>query len=132
MADGVEFDFSELKALAADLGDVPASTLPFLRSALQVTATNVKADWRRQANRTGLHGYAADITYDTTENASGVSAEIGPTPGDAGSFGLVEDATGDVRSAPQHAGRDAMRKNEGDFVKGIMIALDDGLKARGL
>lgn len=121
----INFDFSEVNKLAADLGDAPDRVKANARKALQVTATNIKADWRSGANRTGLGGYAADITYKIKASTGGIEAEIGPTPGDAGSFGLVEDATGDVRSAPQHAGRDALKKNEADFIKGLVIALDD-------
>lgn len=126
---GISFDFSEVSKLAADLGRIPDEAMPNVRKAVQVTAFNVKADWRRAANRTGLGGYAADITYETKESRDGVEAEIGPTIGDAGSFGLVEDATGNVRSSPQHAGRDAARKNEDDFVNGLLKAISDPLEA---
>lgn len=118
-------DFSELLKLAQDLGDVPAEASKNVRAAVQVTSLKVKKDWREGADRTGLGGYAADVTYETRELKSSFVAEIGPTPGDAGSFGLVEDATGDVRSAPQHAGRDAMRKNEQDFIDGLAKAVSD-------
>lgn len=118
-------DLSELLKLAQDLGNVPAEASANVRSAIQFTATNVKKDWRAGADRTGLGGYAADITYETRELKSSVVAEIGPTPGDSGSFGLVEDARGDVKSAPQHAGRDAMRKNEKDFIDGLAKAACD-------
>lgn len=132
MADGLEFDFSELMELAADLGDVAPATAPFVRAAVEVTSRKVKDDWRKGANRTGLRGYAADVTYDMKYADGSIGSEIGPTPGDSGSFGLVEDAGGGVRSAPQHAGRDATRKNEPDFIKGLTKAVDDGLKKRGL
>ncbi|MDR7189779.1 hypothetical protein J2Y46_002605 [Microbacterium sp. BE35] len=118
-------DFSELLKLAQDLANVPAEASANVRSAVRFTATNVKKDWRAGADRTGLGGYAADVTYETRELKSSVVAEIGPTPGDSGSFGLVEDARGDVRSAPQHAGRTAMRKNEQDFIEGLAKAVSD-------
>lgn len=124
----ISFDFSAVNALAADLGRIPDEAMPNIRAAVQVTAFNVKADWRRGANRTGLGGYAADITYETKESRDGVTAEIGPTPGDAGSFGLVEDGGGGVKSAPQHAGRDSARKNEEDFEKGLLIAISKPLE----
>ena len=57
--------------------------------------------------------------------AHAIEGEIGPTPGDSGSFGLVEDANGGVKSAPQHAGRDAARKNEADFIRGLTKAAGD-------
>lgn len=121
-------DFSEVLQLAADLSAAPAKALPNVRSALQFTATNIKKDWRKAAARTGLEGYAAAVDYDTKVTAQGVEAEIGPDPKKAqGMFGLVEDATGDVSSAPQHAGRDALRKNEDDFYKGLEIAISDVL-----
>jgi hypothetical protein len=125
MSDGIDFDFSELMRLTVDLGDVPETVAPNVRKAVQVTAMNVKRDWRAASNRTGLGGYAADITYETKETVHSIEGEIGPTVGDSGSFGLVEDANGGVRSAPQHAGRDAARKNEADFIRGILLAAED-------
>lgn len=121
-------DFSELMQLAADLTQAPAESRPFIRKALRVTATNIKEEARRTANRTGLGGYAKDITYETHEKASSMDAEIGPTPGDAGSFGFVEDGGGGVKSAPQHSLRDALKHNEDDFVRGLEIAVADGLR----
>jgi len=122
-------DFSELRELAADLTRAPAEARPFVRKALQVTAQHIKDDWRKGANRSGLARYAADITYETKEKASEIEAEIGPTIGDSGSFGFVEDAGGGVKSAPQHAGRDAMEANEDDFADGLEHAIFDGLRA---
>lgn len=127
MTDGIGFDFSELTELAADLGVAPAKVAPNVRKAVEVTARHVKDDWRKGADRTGLGGYAADVTYDMKYADGAIGAEVGPTPGDSGSFGLVEDANGDVRSAPQHAGRDAARKNEADFIRGILKATEDTL-----
>lgn len=121
-------DFSELRDLVKDLGSVPARVAPNVRKAVEVTARHVKDDWRKAADRTGLGGYAADIDYDLKFEDGAIGAEIGPTPGDSGSFGLVEDAKGNVRSAPQHAGRDAARKNEADFIRGLAKALEDTLK----
>ena len=123
----VDGDFSELLRLAADLEDAPEEVSPNVRKAVQVTSLKIKKDWRDAADRTALGRYAADITYDTKETSTGVTAEIGPTPGDSGSLGLVEDARGGVKSAPQHAGRDAMRRNEGDFIEGLAIAISDFL-----
>lgn len=122
-------DFAELRELAADLTAAPEEARPFIRKAIQVTAHKIKDDWRKGANRSGLHKYAADITYETKEKASEIEAEIGPTIGDSGSFGLVEDAGGGVKSAPQHAGRDAKEANEQDFVDGLELAIFDGLRA---
>lgn len=123
MTDGVTVDFSELMEFAADLAGVPAEASKNVRKAIQVTSGRVKADWRKTADRTGLHGYAARVTYDTKESSSGIEAEIGPKLGGQGSMGFVEDGGGGVKSAPQHAGRDAAKANEADFVKGLTLAI---------
>jgi hypothetical protein len=87
----------------------------------------VKDDWRKGAKRTGLAGYAASIDYDMKLDTDGViGAEVGPNlDKPQGSFGLVEDAPGDVRSAPQHAGRSAAKNAEADFIRGIAKAGED-------
>jgi len=121
-------DFSELYSLAADLTKAPEEIRPLARKALQVTSHKIRDDWRKKADRTGLGRYAADVTYETRELAKSIEAEIGPTPGDSGSFGFVEEAGGSVRSAPQHAGRDALEENEDDFIKGMEIAAFDALR----
>jgi hypothetical protein len=120
-------DFTELNRLAADLTRVPDKANRFVKKALEVTARNVKDDWRQGADRSGLGGYAADIDYDLKTPAGEIVAEVGPTIGGAGSFGFVEDGGGNVRSAPQHAARDALRANEDDFVRGLEIAVFDAL-----
>lgn len=122
-------DFSALDDLAADLTAAPAEARPFIRKALQYTAHNIRDEWRAAAARTGLGAYGASVGYDTTEKAQSIEAEIGPTPGRRqASFGFVEDANGGVRSAPQHAGRDALKHNEPDFFDGLEKALHDGLE----
>lgn len=124
----IDADFSDLLKLAADLGRVPAEVAPNLKKAVTVTARYIKDDWRKNAKRSGLAGYAASVDYDVTESTGAVEAEIGPNLGrNQGSFGFVEDAPGRVYSAPQHAGRDASRKNEADFIKGIEDAIGDFL-----
>lgn len=122
-------DFSELDRLVADLRSVPREVAPFARKALQVTAHNIRDEWREAAARTGLEAYGASVGYDTKVTAGGLEAEVGPTPGRRqASFGFVEDANGGVRSAPQHAGRDALKNNEDDFREGLEIAVADGLR----
>lgn len=122
-------DFSELDKLAADLTSAPEEARPFIRKALQYTAHTIRDEWRAEAARTGLAAYAASVGYDTEEKASSITAEIGPTPGRRqASFGFVEDANGGVRSAPQHAGRDALKHAEPDFFDGLEKALHDGLE----
>lgn len=130
----VEDDFSELLRLDADLRDAPAEAVKRVVSALKYTSVEIKRDWAQGAERNGLTGYAASVDFDVTVTPTEISSDIGPNLGrNQGSFGFVEDAVGDVRSAPQHAGRDALRANEPDFVRGLEIAVFDATveKVRG-
>lgn len=124
----IDFDFSELNAFAAVLNDAPSSAVRNVVKATEVTARNVKDDAREQADRTGLGKYAADIDYDMVFQAPVIGADIGPTPGDSGSFGFVEDGGGGVYSEPQHALRDAAIANEQDYVRGLLIAISEPLE----
>lgn len=126
-------DLSEVSELAADMSHAPAEANRNIVSALKYTSVEMKKDWSQGAERTGLSGYAASIDFDVTFSADEISSQIGPNLArNQGAFGLVEDATGDVRSAPQHAGRDALKANEPDFYRGLEIALFDAtVKAVG-
>ena len=123
----------DLYSLARDLADAPRHAAPLVRKAVEVTARNIKDDWAAGAARTGLARYAKSVDYDIIDSADGVRAEIGPNRGKRqGTFGFVEDAPGDVRSAPQHAGRDALEANQDDFDAGLATALWDAAGGRGL
>lgn len=122
----------DFRTLSRDLSAAGPAVRPFARKALQVTARGIKDDWREGADRSGLSAYAADITYETRETATSVSADIGPTIGDAGSFGFVEEGGEDVHSTPQHAARRALENNEEDLDRGIDRAVDDALRSVGL
>lgn len=130
MSDSISFDFGELLDLSADLGDAKKEVIPFVRKAVEVTARDVKDSWAKGAKRTGLGGYAASIDYDMKLGTDGsIGAEIGPNlDKPQGSFGFVEDAPGDIRSAPQHSGRKAAKNAEADFIRGIEQAGEDALK----
>lgn len=122
----------DLRSLAADLTATGPAVRPFARKALQVTARHMKDDWRASAARSGLESYAADITYETRETASSLVADIGPTIGDAGSFGFVEEGGERVESSPQHAARKALEENEPDFERGVELAVAAALRSVGL
>jgi hypothetical protein len=122
----VSDDFSELYELAADLTDAPERAAKYVEKALKFTSVEMKQDWRQGAERTGLEPYAASIDFDITHGPGEIRSEIGPNIGKAqGSFGFVEDGGGDVQSAPQHAGRSALRANEAGFYRGLEIAVFD-------
>lgn len=128
----VEFDFYEVNELVADLGDAPKKVIPNVRKAVEVTARNVKDDWRSEAKSlSGKHakGYPSSIDYTMELNTNGeIGAEIGPTPGKGqGSLGILEDAPGGVGSRPQKAGTKAAKKAEKDFEAGLLKAVGDVL-----
>lgn len=119
-------DFSEVFRLEADLRSAPERAVRNVKKAVEVTARYMKDDWGQEAARTGLVPYGASIDYDMKYPGDAIEAEIGPNLGRAqGALGLVEDAGGDVASAPQHARRSAIAANEADFDRGLLIALTD-------
>lgn len=124
-------DFSELLELAADLSAVPAAANRNVRKAIEVTARNVKDDWRQGAtvSRGYAASYAAAVDYTLKFPGGSIDAEVGPSLGKTAgaSAGFLEDAPGGVAAAPQHAGRDALEANEGDFVRGLEIAIFEAL-----
>jgi hypothetical protein len=125
-------DFSELMELAADLTGVPAEANRNVKKALEVTARNVKDDWRQGAEIGRGEGYseryASSIFYDIKYPGGAIEAEIGPELGRPGaSAGFLEDAPGGVLAAPQHAGRDALEANEEDFLTGLEIAITNAV-----
>ena len=126
-------DFSELLELAADLTGAGDEVGPFVKKAVEVTARNIRDDWRQGAEVGRGDGYseryASSIFYDVEEGPGEIGAEIGPELGRAGaSAGFLEDAPGGVQASPQHAGRNATRANEDDFVRGLEIAIFDATK----
>jgi len=128
----VDFDFGEVLALSADFGDASTKVVPYARAALEVSSRNLKDDWRDEAkgNNSTLKRYGASVTYDLDLQTDGVmSSEIGPDISrPMGSFGLVEEAGGGVRSAPQRNVDKALRRNLADFEKGMVQAGEDALK----
>lgn len=124
----VDDDFSELMELAADLSDVPAEANKRIKQAIEYTSVEIKRDWQQGAASSSLGAYSRSIDYDLKFPGGAIESEIGPNLGKRqGMFGFVEDANGGVRSAPQHAGRDALEANEPDFYRGLEIAATNAL-----
>lgn len=123
--------FEQFADLAADLTAAPANAARYIDKAMDVTAHNIRDDWRQGAevgrdDWNFADDYASSIGYDKNYTATSIEREIGPELGrPGGSGGFMEDAGGGVLSKPQHAGRDALRANEDDFVRGLEIALFD-------
>lgn len=124
-------DFADLARLEADLRNVPATANRNVVKAMKVTAHNIDDDWSQGAtvSRGYASSYARAIDYDIKFPGGVIEAEIGPTLGKTpgASAGFLEDAGGNVRAAPQHAGRDALEANEPDFIHGLEIAIFEAL-----
>lgn len=131
----------DLGVLEADLREVAMEAGPNLEKAIEVTARNIKDDWAEGAQVRRGPGfskrYASSIDYDmlsaTVFGQGAIEAEIGPNLRKAGgAAGFLEDAPGGVLSPPQHAGRDALEKNQQDFADGIAKAVIDTLDQHNL
>jgi hypothetical protein len=74
-------DFSQMRALAFDLGKAQATVFPKFRAIVQKTMVDTKKDMRAEAQAAGAAGplLAVHISYETKETAGGVTAVIGPS-----------------------------------------------------
>lgn len=138
MADSIDFDFSDISRLAADLGAVPARAGTFVRQAVEFTARNVKDEWNRQLYDVGhakLTGHSVTYDVDAVAGAGGsaVTADIGPVKGSGRQAGLVLLLeVGSVNNPPHGAGAGALQKNQPDFMRGLGEALRDAERTAGL
>jgi len=122
-----DFDFSDLARLDADLGAVEDKIIPSVTKAVEVSARLGRDEWQKRAKGPSgrmAKAYPRSIDYELVLDQDGaIGAEIGPNLGKSqGSLGILEDAPGDVRAKPQHAGRDTAKAIQADFVKGIELA----------
>lgn len=135
---GIEFDFSGLNELTADIVGADTRVRHNTVKAVKRSAFVGKKLWaeaaRGHVDRGSLRGYPPSIDYDVEGIGSGstsgeISAEIGPTLGKRqGSFGFVEEAPGGVRSKPQRNREKIEQPLTEDFVRGLLAAVgDDGL-----
>lgn len=126
-------DASEINRLARDLGAVPAKVGPNLRAAVEVTARNVKDDWRKslEGSATVPLGHLS-VTYDMKGGAaatgSSVEAEIGPDLArpQGPLVGIVEEGVAG-RNGPRGYGLAALQRNVEDFERGLAKAVEDSL-----
>lgn len=135
MSDGMTFDFSELTKLAADLGHVPDTAGPFIRSAVEVTSRKVKDESRKKVRgRKHFKGAARGIDYEIqTVFGQVIQSEIGyDKETDAGKLGnLVEFGAPGAPNAltPGNELQTSLEENEADFVEGLQRAGADALQA---
>jgi predicted secreted protein len=148
MADGINFDFSDIVKLAADLGTVPENAGDDIRKAVEVTARHVKDDWREPLQGSQhIPGGAASVTYSmgsegeslvrevlnsgSFDLANTVVAEIGPElKGQGAIVGMLEYGT--PTTGARGFGAAALEKNQADFEKGLEKALRDAEGKAGL
>jgi hypothetical protein len=128
-------DTTELDRAIAQLAELPAETLPFVRKAVQVNVTFVKEAWRSKLQGTAFAPRVPySITYDTRELNGGVEAEIGATKGTGNQGGvalLLEYGAPSQNLGARGFGLAALQENADDLESGIGKALDDGLRAVG-
>jgi hypothetical protein len=127
VSDGIQFDYSDLAKLAADLGDAPEKAGPNIMKAVEVTARNVKDAWRdRLKGATKLPKAASTISYDIEGDGKTVTAEIGPQNRGQGSL-VGKTEFGSPGLAPRGYGHKALQDNEKDFERGLEKAIGDVL-----
>lgn len=141
MSDGIEFDFSELQALAADLGTVPGNAGSNIRQAVEVTSRKVKDGAKKKVGKRhkALRHAAVAIDYDIAVelgDRSTITSEIGynkdKAPGPLGN--LIEfGAPGAVNAlTPGNELQTALHEQESDFEAGLSKALEDAERKAGL
>lgn len=75
----VTVDTSELRRLAADVGQVPGRAVKESAPIVAKGALNIKNDMREQASgHPHFPAFPSSITFDTEVTATGIEAEIGP------------------------------------------------------
>lgn len=135
---GIEFDFSEINTLAADIVGADTRVRRNTVKAVKRSAFVGKKLWadaaRGHVQDGSLAGFGKSIDYDVEGIGSGhtsgeISAEIGPTIGKGqGSLGIVEETPGGVRGKPQRSREKIEQPLTEDFVRGMLAAVgDDGL-----
>lgn len=106
---------SDLTELADSFQAAADATYDETRKVLSKGALNIKTDWRRKAKTFQLApALWTHITYDVT----GLTAEIGPTLGGAGSLGGIYEY-GTVNNAPKPAGAPALIAETPRFEKAL-------------
>ena len=134
----IDFDFTELNTLSADLGKVAGNTGPFINSAVQFTSNLIKEAAQKSVSDGDPRWKAlpSAIDYEVTTfqgfGASVIQSDIGYSKGKgAGKLGNVREF-GTPKVSPHLDLQTALTANEADFEKGITRAIDDALKAGGL
>lgn len=76
---GIEFDTSELRKLATDLGNADARIAEGVRATTAKAALNIKKQLQSEAEgHKRFPHFPRSITFDTQIGVNGIEAEIGP------------------------------------------------------
>ena len=126
-------DFGDIARLEADLRGVPAIANRNVKKAIEVTARNIKDDWKQGAEISAGYpkSYSDSISYELEFPGGAIEAAIGPVLGSTAgaSAGFLDEplSAGGVDGPIHHAGRNATEANEEDFVRGLEIAIFEAL-----
>lgn len=132
---GIEFDFSELNTLAADVAGAGVRVAENAVKAVERSAFVGKKLWKASADshidHGSLRGYGRSIDYDKVQvTASGeIGTEIGPNLAKGqGPLAIVEETPGGVAGKPQRNREKIKQPLTEDFVRGMLAAVgDDGM-----
>ena len=128
MADGASFDFSEIDQLAADLGTVADAAGPNIHSAIKGTSLGVKKAWQEPLKGSKTlprlpYAISFDITVGQFFGVSVIKSEIGfDKDKPQGPLGNVSEY-GTPTTTGRGFGLRALEQNQGDFERGLDIAL---------
>lgn len=90
MGDFVTADHSEVRAFAQQLERAAADALPEIRAVVQRGALAIKTQMQREMSESRhFRQVGRAVSYDTTMDAGGVEAEIGPRRGRPGSLANI-------------------------------------------
>lgn len=139
MADGFDFDFSDITRLAGHLEQAPKKAGPLIRKALEVTSVHVKESWQDPLGGSetipqGPRSISYDLIGYQGFGATVLQSDIGPTVGDGGVGGLVGALEYGIpgKTGPNGFGALALQANEEDFHTGLDKALEDAEQEAGL
>lgn len=128
----IDFDFSELDRLAAQIDAAPAVAGTYIRRALEVSARHVKDKWAEKLEGEPRMPHAhRSITYDVkTFQGFGVSileAEIGAETGRLQAPLVVINEFGAPanNTPPRGYGHAALKETEADYEEGLGKAIAD-------
>jgi hypothetical protein len=135
LSDSISFDFSEINALAADLGKVPGNAGENIRKAFTVTSLKTKRDAAAEVSKSPTwKAAAAAISYDIKTDGHTIESEVGYDKSvGAGPLGnLREYGAPGKQLAPHNDLANALEKNSPDFQSGLEKALRDAEAQSGL